>query len=121
MCSVNGRICPLDCGFTSVLHRHKAMVNYFLTTHEDLKQMSWFKVLCVNDLVKEFGAIGMCKKKVSDHNMIMCGIQMLNVALDPTQSETANTVNTEIAPQSNDSEDKYNKHPRKFKKKTFAR
>ena len=76
MCLINGRICPLNNGFTSVSHRGKAIVDYFITTHGNLDNGTDFGVRNLFDLFTDFELLHLYANKVSDHNPLYCTINL---------------------------------------------
>ena len=94
-CVVNGRVCPLQDGFTSVSHRGKAVVDYFVTRHDDLKFVDDFKVLSLGDIIDEHNLVGIGDNNGSDHNILMCRVNVNSIDEDIClSSEHADTVET---------------------------
>ena len=56
-CVLNGRICPLNDNYTSVLIRGKSVVDYIVTCHECLKPCSEFKGIKANQIVEAKGCM----------------------------------------------------------------
>ncbi len=117
MCIINGRVCPLNDRFTSVSHRGKAIVDYFLTTHEGLQNVNMFKVLNLGDLITEFNAIGMCDKKPSDHNMILCQFRMSNHLQEVIEEDNCNVTAENVQNGLPQGKGKFDHPPCKFKRK----
>ena len=73
-CVINGRITPLNDGYTSVSHRGKAIVDYFITRHTDLECINSFKVVNITDFIAENGLMHLAENKVSDHGILVCEV-----------------------------------------------
>ncbi len=69
-CIVNGRINPLNDGFTSISHRGKSTVDYVICRHEDINLVRMFKVINVNDFIAEHQLSHMAENRVSDHSIL---------------------------------------------------
>ncbi len=50
-CLVHGRINPLKDSYTTVSHRGKSVVDYFITRHDDLCKITDFEVLNISDFI----------------------------------------------------------------------
>ena len=74
-CIVNETVNSLEDGFTSVSHRDKAVVDYFITTHEGLDNIEHFKVINFFDLITGLNLQQLYVAKVSDHSMLLCDIR----------------------------------------------
>ena len=77
MCVVNGRISPLHDNFTSISNRGSAVVDYFLTRHEDLKNISDFKVITMSSLADCMGenGVGVTPSLISDHSFLLMDVK----------------------------------------------
>ena len=76
MCIVNGRITPLHDGFTSISHRGTAVVDFVLTSHDNLNDIESFQVLPVTDLMNALGPDRMGGPRVSDHSILVWTVQL---------------------------------------------
>ena len=88
-CIVNGWCNPLENSFTSVSHRGRAAVDYFIVPTENFNSVTDFRVRQVNDALQEFGLIQIAHGTVSDH-VILC----LSVTMISSESEKSHNTQT---------------------------
>ena len=81
MCIINGRICPLNDNFTSILTKGLAVVDYFLTRHEDLNNVLNFEVITMSSAMEQLGIsnTAVSPTKISDHPMIIIDVSPYSV------------------------------------------
>ena len=75
-CVVNGRISPLKDSFTSVSHRGKAVIDYFVVPHEHLDKIIDFEVRNITDVIKTWNLHKLAVKRASDHGILVCKIDL---------------------------------------------
>ena len=77
-CVINGRISPLNDNYTSISTKGTAVVDYFLTSHENLKNVQHFMVMTISSLVDSLGAhiVATSPNKISDHSMLIMDIHV---------------------------------------------
>ena len=77
-CVINGRINPLNDNYTSISTKGTAVVDYFLTSHENLKNVKHFMVMTMSSLVDSLGAhiVATLPNKISDHSTLIMDIHV---------------------------------------------
>ena len=81
-----------------------------------MSNITEFKVLNLGDLISDFGAIWLCEKKLSDHNMIFCQMRVSSPSRQMRETVTTDvTCEREEQCVSQQGKDKFDKPPRKFK------
>ena len=86
MCIVNRRGEPNLDNFTSVSPREHAVVAYIITPYECLQNETEFKVLLVQDCLKQF-QITPNKAKIPDHSILKCMITLSTYNSTQTEDE----------------------------------
>ncbi len=66
-------------------------MDYFVTRHDDLTYISDFRVLMAGDAISEHNLIGLCSNNASDHNLLMCRVEInaLDECLNMIEEHTA--------------------------------
>ena len=72
MCIINGRINNDADDFTSISKKGKAIVDYFFCPHENLVDISDFKVQTISSLVNE---LNITPGKLPDHSVLSCVVK----------------------------------------------
>ena len=115
---------PLQDGYTSISHRGKAVVDYFLTPHNNIADVEYFEVITVNDIVCKLGLVGLGGPRVSDHSILQCKLKLdrhleeFALTQDNTSMDTGD--NTKSATPTNASPShKYSKPPKGYKKARY--
>ena len=120
-CIGNGRVCPLNDGYTSVSHRGRAVVDYLITAHENIHDIKWFKVWSIGDIIEEFNLVEHGGCKVSDHNMLIwqMSVKRFDKVTMHDDPENRSTVSSEASQQViiDHVEGSVNKPPPRYKKK----
>ena len=118
MCIVNGRVCPLNDSYTSVSHRGRAVVDYIITTHENIYDIDWFKVWSTGDLISEFNLVEEGGCKVSDHNMVICNVSLKRFNEVLTSDEVEHNVSecSEADQHVINNTESVNRPPKRYKK-----
>ena len=78
-CLLNGRVSPLNDGFSSINTRGEAIVDYMMTPYHNLKQIKSFAVVNVNELVEKLGI----QDNRCEQTIIVSGCESGCKALDP--------------------------------------
>ena len=120
MCVLNGRLCPLDDTFTSISHRGRAVVDYMITQHDQLKYFSNFTVRPVNDVVVDLNLVEGSFTRISDHSILQVQLDTSHIhdTDEISQLDTSSAQHTPHVSNVERSEmgKKYNKPPTKYKK-----
>ena len=76
VCVVNGRISPLTDNFTSISSKGTAVVDYFLTRHDDLSRIKHFEVKTMTSLIESMGMHGIvaAPSRISDHSFLVMDV-----------------------------------------------
>ena len=61
--------------YTSISHRGKACVDYFVCRHEDLDRIDRFEVLNLTDFITNHNLMQLAQNKVSDHSSLVCNVK----------------------------------------------
>ena len=121
MCIVNGRVNPLQDNFTSISHKGRAVVDYVLVPHLQLKHIDNFSVNIISDLTDRLN-ITRSATQISDHSVLKYSIKVTHIDVesdaDISEPEAGLANGPEMAEPVNS---KYSKPPQKFKKKKTAR
>ena len=82
MMVLNGRVTPEFDNFTSVSTRGRAVVDYFITSHNSYSICSKLEVFLASDMIERYGLVNMLGNhcKMPDHSMITCAIQLATPA-----------------------------------------
>jgi len=72
LCILNGRITPDNDDFTCVSTRGKSVVDYFLTTHDNINNCTRCEVDLISDMIVKYNCVQMlCDRcKAPDHSML---------------------------------------------------
>ncbi len=119
-CVLNGRICPLDDNFTSILHRGKAVVDYMITPHQHLKHFTSFAVKTISNLVTELGIVDGGYTRISDHSLLQacvkvgtdCELNVLEKEVQPLVEKPSTTSDKGRS----ETGKRYSHPPKKYKK-----
>ena len=74
LCVVNGRVTPNYDNFTSISGRGKAVVDYILTPHSNLEQITKCEVISVKELCEKIEYKPSCK--LPDHSIVYCELNI---------------------------------------------
>ena len=78
-CIVNGRCNPLENSYTSVSHRGRAAVDYFIVSNENFRNITNFRVTQIADLLQYYGLVQLANGAVSDHAMLHLTFKETNI------------------------------------------
>ena len=80
-CIINGRIQPLKDNFTSISSKGSSVVDYFLTSHDNLECVIDFEVITMSQIVEMLGSEGIscAPSKISDHSMLVLEVKTSHV------------------------------------------
>ena len=70
--ALNGRICPLEDNFTCVSAKGRSVVDYVLSSVENIDNIVSFRVAPVNNLLLELDLVQDIEGRVSDHALLIC-------------------------------------------------
>ena len=75
-CVVNGRIDPFNDDFTYVSSKGTAVVDYFLTSHDQLHSVRPFEVILMTNVTDNIGihALGKAHRKIFDRAMLLINV-----------------------------------------------
>ena len=75
-CVINGRFSPVNDNFTSISTKGSAVVDYFVTNHDNLNYVKSFQVVTMTNLVDQAGVqlVGNLPSKISDHSMLIMDV-----------------------------------------------
>ena len=70
MCIINGRVNPLRDNYTSISHKGKAVVDYFLTEYNTMSNITDFEVITMANALERFHLLGEAEGRVSEHSIV---------------------------------------------------
>ena len=84
VCIVNGRISPLNDNFTSISNKGTAVVDYFLTRHDDLSRIKHFEVITMTSVIESMGVHGIVATPsgISDHSFLVMAVSIRSSDMD---------------------------------------